>query len=1017
VLSKQSGGRHRPPVPRRGAHPPANQIEPPTPVRPPKPKVAQPKLPHPAPLPGSGVGRPLTPHIASPISRSFGIDVSSVRVHSDVQAAAAAGALGARAFTVGGHVFLGQGQRPTDMPLVAHEVAHTVQQQGAPRVQLWSPGTGSAYEQEAHRAAGAVVRNEPFTVQHRTQPRIQRLGISDALDYFADKANLIPGYRMFTLLIGVNPINMQAVERTTANFLRALIELIPGGGIVTQVLDKYGVIDHAAEWIDSQAKSLGITAASILAALKEFLNSLSWKDIFHLGDVWDRAKRIFTTPIQRLIDFGTTVIKGVLRFVREAVLAPLAALAKGTRGWDLLTAVLGEDPITGDKVPRTAETLIGGFMKLIGQEEIWENIKKARAIPRAWAWFQKALSGLVSLVSSIPDRFIAALKELDFSDFLILPSAFAKLARVFGAFVMDFLSWALGTVLDLLQIIFEVVAPGAMQYVRKAAGAFKEIVRAPIKFVGNLVAAAKLGFQNFASNFLEHLKAGLLDWLTGSLPGIYIPKGLTLPEILKFVLSVLGLTWANIRGKLVNAIGDTAVKALETGFDIVVKLVREGPAAAWEAIKEQLSNLKDMAIGAITDFVVDAVVKKALPQLIALFIPGAGFITAIVKIYDTIMVFVQKISKIIQVVTGFIDSIASIAAGAIGGAAKRVESTLANLLSLAISFLAGFIGLGKVSDKIMGVIQKIRAPIDKALDWLIGWIVTAAKRLGKLFTAKDAKPSRDPVERARQLLTQRLTGSTSDQDARKAVASVFAEVQPLGAKSLILVSDGDGYAVEIVASPGKKLASLQRAAKDAAMHLNATIVVEKSVDLRAAPIAQVARVTDPRTGLPHSQEPPWVPAGERGTAVHVAGLAAAPNVLEAISRNTYSEKRTANGTHAERSLAAFVRAQAWLGSIQRIDIVNHRLNPCTACAGELASLMASINSRRKANGLPPAVGTLTWSEPWLNDPSIRGKSPEAAVAYINGALQTLSGGKWQVTPSSIERGSVVEQLIVKVLSG
>jgi len=44
---------------------------------------------------------------------------------------------------------------------------------------------------------------------------------------------------------------------------------------------------------------------------------------------------------------------------------------------------------------------------------------------------------------------------------------------------------------------------------------------------------------------------------------------------------VLGLTWANIRQKLVKATSETVVKALETGFDIVVTLVREGPAAAW----------------------------------------------------------------------------------------------------------------------------------------------------------------------------------------------------------------------------------------------------------------------------------------------------------------------------------------------------------------------------------------------------------------------------------------------------
>ena len=150
-----------------------------------------------------------------------------------------------------------------------------------------------------------------------------------------------------------------------------------------------------------------------------------------------------------------------------------------------------------------------------------------------------------------------------------------------------------------------------------------------------------------------------------------------------------------------KATSETVVKALETGFDIVVTLVRDGPAAAWDKIKEQLANLKDMVIGGITDFVVDMVVKKAIPKLIAMFIPGAGFISAILSIYDTVMVFVNKLSQIAQVVMGFIDSIVAIASGAVAAAAGRVEKILAGLLSLAISFLAGFAGLGKVADKVM----------------------------------------------------------------------------------------------------------------------------------------------------------------------------------------------------------------------------------------------------------------------------------------------------------------------------
>src|SRR5262249_730518 len=153
----------------------------------------------------------------------------------------------------------------------------------------------------------------------------------------------------------------------------------------------------------------------------------------------------------------------------------------------------------------------------------------------------------------------------------------------------------------------------------------------PMPFLGNLVSAAKLGFTNFAGNFAEHLKAGMIDWLTGSLEGVYIPKALTLLELGKFALSVLGITWAQIRGKIVKVLGpngEMIMKGLETAFDIVVALVQGGTAAAWELIKEKLNDLKDQVINGIIDFVLDTIVKKAIPKLIGMFIPGAGFIPA-----------------------------------------------------------------------------------------------------------------------------------------------------------------------------------------------------------------------------------------------------------------------------------------------------------------------------------------------------------------------------------------------------
>lgn len=716
-----------------------------------------------APLPGApGGGAPLTPPVRGAAERSFGVDFNTVRVHTDARAGNAAEQLSARAFTYGNHVFLGRGEQASDVRLLSHELAHVVQQQGAPAVQKSAPGQSGAHEQEADRASQAAARGESFQVSGRTSgPGVQRLGISDALDYFADRANNIPGFRMFTIILGVNPINMSRVERSAANILRAVVEFMPGGGLITQALDNHGVFERAGAWVEQQISALGVTGGAIRDAIRRFLDSLSWRDIFNLGGVWERARRIFTEPIDRIISTARAMVSGIVRLVKDAILRPLARLAEGTRGYDLLKAVLGQDPITGEAVPRNADTLIGGFMKLIGQEEVWNNLKRANAVSRAWAWFQGALGELMGFVRQVPGLFLSALRSLEIADIVLLPRAFAKVAGAFGGFIGGFLGWAGNTVWNLLEIIFSVVAPGVMPYLRRAAATFRTILRNPMGFVGNLVRAGLQGLRQFAGRFLTHLRASLIGWLTGAMSGagIYIPQGFTLVEVLKFVLSVLGLTWQNIRQKLVRAVGETAVRAMETGFEIVRTLVTQGPAAAWEQIQQSLSNLRDMVMEQVMTFVRDRVVQAAITRLVTSLNPAGAFIQAIIATYNTVMFFVERLRQISQVAASVIDSLAAIASGAIGPAANRVEQTMAGMLTLVISFLARIAGLGRVSDAVTNVVNRVRQPIDRALDRVVDWIVAQARRLGR-FIAQGARQAagaaagpdtRSPEEKQRAL--------------------------------------------------------------------------------------------------------------------------------------------------------------------------------------------------------------------------------------------------------------------------
>jgi hypothetical protein len=97
---------------------------------------------------------------------------------------------------------------------------------------------------------------------------------------------------------------------------------------------------------------------------------------------------------------------------------------------------------------------------------------------------------------------------------------------------------------------------------------------------------------------------------------------------------------------------------------------------------------------------------------------------------------VQKLKDIAAVVAAFIDSIAAIANSQIGAAAGRVEAALGSALNVVVAFLAKFVGLGKVTDKVVAVVKKLQARVDKALDAALAWIAAKAKALWETLKAK-----------------------------------------------------------------------------------------------------------------------------------------------------------------------------------------------------------------------------------------------------------------------------------------
>jgi len=217
----------------------------------------------------------------------FGADFSPVRIHTGQNAISMNNQISAKAFTHQNDIYFNQGQYNPDSSsgkhLLAHELTHTIQQ-------------------------GAAVQRKP-QISTNAQPKIQR-GISDMLN---DVARQIPGYTLFTVIIGHNPITGDSVERTPTNFVGGFLGLLPGGTALFDKLKETGAIEDMMTWLGNEIKQLGIT----WSYLKGLINDI-WDDVsitYSWNTNYGIAKRYLAEPYNRVKRF----VKNIANKVKELI--------------------------------------------------------------------------------------------------------------------------------------------------------------------------------------------------------------------------------------------------------------------------------------------------------------------------------------------------------------------------------------------------------------------------------------------------------------------------------------------------------------------------------------------------------------------------------------------------------------------------------------------------------------------------------------------------------------------------
>jgi hypothetical protein len=271
-----------------------------------------------------------------------------------------------------------------------------------------------------------------------------------------------------------------------------------------------------------------------------------------------------------------------------------------------------------------------------------------------------------------------------------------------------------------------------MGILNKGESVIKRIVKDPVAFFKNVVQAVGGGIKGFVARVKQYLIKGLLSWLTGAMgdAGLQLPETFDLKGIFSLMLQIFGLTWNSIRTKLAKRVGEKVVAAAEKGVDIIKRVITEGPIALWNIIKEKAGEIKTQVMEGIRNWAITQIVKKATVKLLTMLNPVGAIVQAIIAIYDVVMFFIENFDRIVTFVKSIFDSIGEIAMGQIGKAAGLIEKSLGMTIPIILSFLARFLGLSGIGKAIRNVMARVRKPVDKVIDKIVGFL---AKRIKKLF--------------------------------------------------------------------------------------------------------------------------------------------------------------------------------------------------------------------------------------------------------------------------------------------
>lgn len=521
-----------------------------------------------------GAGAPLEPGVRALIEARLGVDLGHVRVHTDAEARRATHALGARAFTHGRDIWLGRGESPADAKLLAHEATHVVQQ-GAARASIdATPPSASASTRTETTlgAAPATATSAPTTPTAVTPAapsaagRVQRLFLPQAaLDRLDGYAQRVPGWALFTVIIGHNPLTGRDVPRTGVNLVRGLLGLVPFGTAIFDKLNEHGLVDRALAWVTGELRRLDLSLDRLQRTIEA-----AWEDVSiteGLDYNVDVLRRHFRPLYNDVVSFAGAVVDQVVALVKEAAISVAERLLAGNRAWALLKKILGRDPLRDVQVQATPAEILADFLTLIGREEHLRQMRERNTLEETAAWLAEQVATFMGLLADLTSLFGRAWDAIQPANIASLGESLRSLVADAGAFlqrVWDFAGTVAAKVLEFVKkallgwlASFANDVPGfhlVTVMIRKNPFTDEPVPRTPANLIRGFITL----LPNGAAIYARLQETGTVARVAGRIQG---------------AMEALGISWEFVKGIFTGIWNDLSIDDLVHPVDAFNRIV------------------------------------------------------------------------------------------------------------------------------------------------------------------------------------------------------------------------------------------------------------------------------------------------------------------------------------------------------------------------------------------------------------------------------------------------------------